>query len=143
MHVSRRNVRIPAEGQRSGPRAESDSRGGIALRGDSKRRETGQSGSDRIRGYFLFGGTHGFVGPSGETPAGVREERFSRGELRGGNARDASAWGISAERRDGIGEMVETLRSGVKSEAAMRQVVSDFNVLIELAFVGDGGEGEA
>lgn len=39
--------------------------------------------------------------------------------------------------------MVETLRSGVKSEAAMRQVVSDFNVLIELAFVGDGGEGEA
>ena len=39
--------------------------------------------------------------------------------------------------------MVETLRSGQKSEAAMRQVVSDFNLLIELAFVRDGGKSEA
>lgn len=38
---------------------------------------------------------------------------------------------------------METLRSGQKSEAAMRQVVSDFNLLIELAFVGNGGKGEA
>ena len=39
--------------------------------------------------------------------------------------------------------MVETLRSGQKSAAAMRQVISDFNLLIELAFVGDGGKIEA
>lgn len=38
---------------------------------------------------------------------------------------------------------METLRSGQKSEAAMRQVVSDFNLLIELAFVGNGGKDEA
>ena len=143
MHVPRRNARIPAERQRFGTRAESDSRGGTALRGDPKRREIGQSGSDRIRGYFLFGGTHDFIGPRGETPAGVREERFSRGEFGGGNARDASAWDFWREARDGIGEMVETLRMGQKSEAAMRQVTSDFNLLIELAFVGKGGRREA
>lgn len=33
---------------------------------------------------------------------------------------------------------METLRNGRKSDEAMRQVVSDFYFLIELAFVGSG-----
>lgn len=40
-------------------------------------------------------------------------------------------------------EMVATLRSGKKSDEAMRQVVSDFNLLIELAFVGAKGRCKA
>ena len=85
VHGPRRIARIPAEWKRIVSRAQSDSRGGAALCGDSKRRENGKSGSDRIRGYFFPGGTNDFIGPCGETPVDLREERFSRGEFGGGD----------------------------------------------------------